>query len=432
MRIDGDFEDWKDVEISARDPKGDAKGAFDVSRVFVTSQDSMLYLRFDVGRVLNLQNGPEAEGTLFILIELPDKRELRLDTRGRRATLIANSEERIPWAHLKYVVGPTYAQDEFEMQVDLSGFAVGLGDSVSVQFGGSDQLYSPVVHTFTRSTPKPKHRSADRLPGTDVRIVSFNTYVEGLCDPNRAARIGRLLKAADGDVYCFQEEWESNAIDKITNRLTLLDSLGHRYIHKVRGNVITSKHPLKVLPSRNGNYAAAMLNLNGKSLVVMSVHLSAMGYIDSKEDRWRVEQARVMLEAIDEINEGTNDDSDGPRTKPSIVMIGDFNLVGSRTPVDLLTNQKSSGLKDWRLPNLVGESIITWRGGLWSSFSPGKLDYCLYTGEALTPKNGFVLNSELLDEGELKQLALESTDSKVSDHLMAVADFQFAPVVGGQ
>ena len=432
MRIDGDFEDWKDVEISARDPKGDAKGAFDVSRVFATSQDSTLYLRFDVGRVLNLQNGPEAEGTLFILIELPDKRELRLDTRGRRATLNGNSEERIPWAHLKYVVGPTYAQDEFELQVDLSRFSVGLGDSVSVQFEGSDQLYSPVVHTFTQSTGKPKHRSSDRLPGTDVRIVSFNTYVNGLSDPNRATKIGRMLKAADGDVYCFQEEWESNAIDKIMNRLTLLDSLGQRYVHKVRGNVITSKHPLKILPSRNGNYAAAMLNLKGKSLVVMSVHLSAMGYIGSKEDLWRIEQAKVILDAIEEINKGTYDDSDGPSTKPSIVMIGDFNLVGSRTPVDMLVNQKSSGLNDWRLPNLVGESIITWRGGLWSSFSPGKLDYCLYTGEALTPKNGFVLNSELLDEGELKQLALESTDSKVSDHLMAVADFQFAPVVGSR
>jgi len=260
--------------------------------------------------------------------------------------------------------------------------------------------------------------------------VSFNTYVEGLCDPNRATTLGRLLNATDGDIYCFQEEWESSAIDKIMNRLTLLDNLGHRYIHKVRGNVITSKYPLKVLPSRNGHYAAAMLNLKGKSLVVMSVHLSAMGYIGSKEDRWRIEQAKVILDAVEEINKGTYDDADGPSTKPSIVMIGDFNLVGSRTPVDLLINQKSSGLNDWRLPNLVGESIITWRGGPRSSFSPGKLDYCLYTSDTLTRKNGFVLNSELLDPSESKQLALRSTDSEVSDHLMAVADFQFAPVVG--
>ncbi len=258
--------------------------------------------------------------------------------------------------------------------------------------------------------------------------MSFNTYVNGLSDPNRATEIGRLLNSVDGDIYCFQEEWESNAIDKIMNRLTLLDSLGQRYVHKVRGNVITSKYPLKVLPSHNGNYAAAMLTLNGKSLVVMSVHLSAMGYIGSKEDLWRIEQAKVILEAIEEINKGTYDDSDGPSTKPSIVMIGDFNLVGSRTPVDLLINQKSSGLNDWRLPNLVGESIITWRGGLRSSFSPGKLDYCLYTSETLTRKNGFVLNSELLDQTELKQLELRSTDSRVSDHLMAVADFHFAPV----
>lgn len=426
IRIDGDFQDWKDVKVLARDPKGDAKGAFDVTQVFAVSQGSTLYLRFDVGTVLNLQNGPKAEGTLFILIGLPNGQQLRLDTRRRLAYLNDNSEERIPWPHLKYVVGPTYAQDEFEVQIDLSGFAVGLGDSVSIQFDGSDRLDAPVVHTFSQSSPKPKHRSSDRLPGTDVRIVSFNTYVEGLCDPNRATTIGRLLNAVDGDIYCFQEEWESSDIDKIMNRLTLLDSLGQRYIHKVRGNVITSKHPLKVLPSGNSHYAAALLNYAGKSMVVMSVHLSAMGYIGSREDLWRIEQTRVILDAIEEINKGTYHDPDGPSTKPSIVMIGDFNLVGSRTPVDLLINQKSSGLNDWLLPNLVGESIITWRGGLRSSFSPGKLDYCLYTSETLTRKNGFMLNSELLDQTELKQLELRSTDSRVSDHLIMVVDFQFS------
>ncbi|MHC4367755.1 MAG: hypothetical protein ACYSW8_09075, partial [Planctomycetota bacterium] len=107
MRIDGGFEDWKDVGVCARDPKGDAKGAFDITKVYAASQDSILYLRFDTTNLLNLQNGPEAEGTLLIKIDLPNDRQLMVDTRGRRAFLNDNLKERIPWNRLKYIVGPT-------------------------------------------------------------------------------------------------------------------------------------------------------------------------------------------------------------------------------------------------------------------------------------------------------------------------------------
>ena len=82
IRIDGAFEDWKDVAVCARDPKGDATGAFDLTNVYAASQGSILYLRFDTGNLLNLQNGPENEGTLLIFIDLPDHRRLTLDTRG--------------------------------------------------------------------------------------------------------------------------------------------------------------------------------------------------------------------------------------------------------------------------------------------------------------------------------------------------------------
>lgn len=71
MRIDGEFTDWKDVKVCAYDPKGDAKGAFDITKVYAASQGSILYLRFDRTNLLNLQNGPEAEGTLLVIIDLP-------------------------------------------------------------------------------------------------------------------------------------------------------------------------------------------------------------------------------------------------------------------------------------------------------------------------------------------------------------------------
>jgi len=84
MRIDGEFEDWKDVTVCASDPKGDATGVFDITRVYAASQGTILYLRFDTANLFNLQNGPASEGTLLVLLDLPDNRRATVETRGRQ------------------------------------------------------------------------------------------------------------------------------------------------------------------------------------------------------------------------------------------------------------------------------------------------------------------------------------------------------------
>ena len=368
IRIDGGFEDWKDVKVCAHDPGGDAKGAFDITKVYAASQGSVLYLRFDTTNLLNLQNGPEAEGTLLVVIDLPDNQQLILDTRGRQAFLNDSLKERIPWDRLKYIVGPTYAQDEFEIQVDLGRFNINPGDAISIQFGGSDQLIAPVTFTFSQPLETPERRSHRRVPGTNVRIVSLNTYFEGLSDPDRQEAMGRLLNSVDGDVYCFQEEWKTEGHGEILKRLMPLGSKGRWYIHKVYGNVIASKYPLKALPSKSNTYAAAYISLAENNLFIINVHLKAMGYIDNEEDRFRIRQANDIIAVIDEIRKGQH----GKDESPCIVIVGDFNLVGSRTPLDLIIDKKLHGLKDWLTPNLIGESVVTWRGGSHESFSPGK------------------------------------------------------------
>jgi len=426
MRVDGDFGDWKDVAACASDPKGDATGAFDITRVYAASPGTILFLRFDTVNVLNLQNGPESEGTLLILVDLPDNRRLTVNTRGRRAFLGNNSEERIPWDRLKYVVGPTYAQNEFELQIDLGQLDVDRGDTVSIHFDGSDQLSSPITFTLAQPWETPQRRSPHRRSGTDVRIVSLNTYREGLNDPNREDAIGRLLNSVDGDIYCFQEEWDTEGHGDILKRLMPTRNAKPWHIHKVHGNVIASQYPLKTLPSKNDQYAVARIQLADDYLFVINAHLRAMGYIDSREDRLRVQQANDIAATIAEIHGGQHGEEDRGHVKPAIVIVGDFNLVGSRTPLDKIIEKKSYGMKDWLAPNLIGESVVTWRGGSHASFSPGKLDYIVYSAHTLVPQNGFILDSELLNQTERRQLKLDRTDSTLSDHLPVTVDFQFS------
>jgi endonuclease/exonuclease/phosphatase family metal-dependent hydrolase len=430
MRIDGEFEDWKDVKVCASDPEGDAKGAFDITKVYAASQGSILYLRFDTTTILNIQNGPEAEGTLLIIIDLSNDRQLILDTRGRQAFLNDSLKERIPWDRLKYIVGPTYARNEFEIQIDLAGFNIHRGDAISIQFDGSDRLSAPVAFIFSQPSETPKRRSHRRDVGTDVRIVSFNTYYEGLSDPDRAEAMGRLLNSVNGDVYCFQEEWKTEGHGEILKRLMPLENDNPWHIHKVHGNVIASKYPLKALPSRNDRYAAAHIGLAENHLFVINVHLKAMGYIDSREDHLRTQQANDIIATIAEIHRGQHSKDDPAGTKPAIVIVGDFNLVGSRTPLDRIIGKNDYGLKDWLIPNLIGESVVTWRGASRDSFSPGKLDYVVYSARTLMPKNGFILNSELLNQAERRQLKLDAADSTLSDHLSMTVDFQFSDPPG--
>jgi hypothetical protein len=150
-----------------------------------------------------------------------------------------------------------------------------------------------------------------------------------------------------------------------------------------------------------------------------------MGYINSREDYSRVRQAKEIMETIAGINNGQYDQGD-LTSNPGIIIVGDFNLVGSRTPLDIMIDNKDDKLDSWMVPNLIGESIITWSGARPNaSFTSGKLDYIVYSPESLLPKNGFLLDSSLLNQTELKQFKLNADDSKATDHMLIITDYHF-------
>ena len=63
-----------------------------------------------------------------------------------------------------------------------------------------------------------------------------------------------------------------------------------------RSTLLASTDCVKALPSRNNHYTLACIEIEGKRLYVISIHLSAMGYIDSKEDVLRVQQAKEIMD----------------------------------------------------------------------------------------------------------------------------------------
>lgn len=109
-----------------------------------------------------------------------------------------------------------------------------------------------------------------------------------------------------------------------------------------------------------------------------------------------------------------------------VLVGGDLNLVGSRAPLDVLTDGldlDGSALEPLYAPQLDGRSVATWsgRGG---PFPPGRLDYVLYSGSTVRPLHAFAFETDDLSPEGLARHGLRADDSALaSDHLPVVGDF---------
>ena len=123
-----------------------------------------------------------------------------------------------------------------------------------------------------------------------------------------------------------------------------------------------------------------------------------------------------------------------------IVIAGDLNLVGSARQVETLlagaiVNEDLYGpsrVPDWDGTPLADampyhttcREAYTWRDAE-SWFSPGRLDYIVYSDSVLELGNHFVLSTEDMTARDLKAARLEADDvTTASDHLPVVADFR--------
>lgn len=427
--IDGRFDDWANVPPLATDPPGDATNLGDITRVYAASAGAVLYVRFDIGATLNLASGVSSNEIPRLVVGLPGGSTLTANFRTKRFYLDGNTSNTVSWATLGFVSAPTYAASEFELKMDLAPLGVQVGDTVTINFEGSDSLASPAPFTMNAPAQSPARRPPNRFEGTDLRVASLNTYNTGLLDGGQFPGIVRLMRAAKADVYAFQEEYNSSAA-QVANAMNIanpFDDGRSWHVHKVFDNAIASWRPITPIPSNNSKYAAAAVDMgDGHSVVVITLHPKCCGHIGSEEDVQRIAETQGMVDTIMGLRNGTLGEPYLPFQNAGIVLIGDWNLVGSRTPLDMLTGAHGPNLRDWILPNLIGDDAWTWigYGAGPGSFTPGRLDLVNYSAEQLLPRNGYVLDSRLLNPDERNTLGLQANDSASSDHLLLVTDFR--------
>jgi len=159
-----------------------------------------------------------------------------------------------------------------------------------------------------------------------------------------------------------------------------------------------------------------LIGTDAGELLAISVHLKCCGSAGSDEDLTRIDQAKAINGFIDWVHEQHPD--------AMVVIAGDFNLVGSRTPLEVMA--RGLGVNgddlDPAPARVFGDSTsVTWVDEK-SRFGPGRLDWLLYDDSRSVLGGAFMLDTRVLSDGSLAVMGLERDDSKASDHLPMIVD----------
>lgn len=276
-----------------------------------------------------------------------------------------------------------------------------------------------------------------RQAANSVRVVSWNVLRSS--PMSKPDVFKRMFDALNPDIILVQE-WE------VTDAQTLLDyfqrntplasgwhvfstetDMGHG-----GGVAVISRYPLSGGPallttapnSQAGRSAdvrfisAVVSGTPCGEILVGSTHLKSGGSKGSPEDLRRMAEAEA-------INTAWKEFAAAGKAPKGRVIAGDMNLVGSRPPLEVLATGLDADGSELSMANakVLGDNTLsTWYNKA-ESFTPGRLDYVLFSDSSLMVADSFVLDTRRLSDAALMGIGLDVSDSDASDHMPVVVDF---------
>lgn len=449
--LDGDVSEWPPGLVTAADPwwfylRWKVAGE---SRTLQSSDESLsIWLDTDTNPSTGLRpTAPARASQLGVDLEIefsPVKADGSGLDRGVRLTTLAGGQRRaISHADLGFSFAPTYASEWYEGRIsrqraralglptgglDTPGLVTGLlvlRDATGKILGSSEP--------FELDTPpaSPTPPLADlRLPAKSqkgLRVVSWNVLRgKPMEDPGPFARVLHVL---DPDVILFQE-WTSTSTEIAAwlNASVPLDGAAWEVrTTSAWGVAVASRFPLEPFghdelyldgaedPVR---FAGALIDTPIGHLAASSIHLKCCGSSGSPEDGQRISEAGAINRSL----------AEALSIEPVAMRIiaGDFNLVGSRPPLDVMRNgldADGSDLEIMDARDLGDAAYMTWEDDA-NAFSPGRLDYALVGEAGARVVRAFVLNARILSDRALDAAGLDRTDADASDHMPLVVDLE--------
>ena len=445
--IDGEFSDWQSLNPIHLDVLGDGRDNTDFRALFISNDPDYLFLHFDVGRTINLQDN----NAIALYLDIDNDISTGLTVNGIGADIRYTFGDRdgryqysgqqsvdIDHEDIGLVGMPTVTSDQFEVGLKrrgiIGGQAYQLDNTIRIVLrdlrGGGDVLPNNggVVYTM-QDTPATPQSFRFEKEVDDFRVMSFNSEFDGFFDFETSAAQRRMVAAIDADIMGFQEIYDFTSADIVNVIKVLLD--GPWYHAKRFPDVhCISRYPILDQASINGN-GAFLLDLGDREVLLINVHFPCC-----ENDLDRQEEVDNVMRFIRESKEGLSNiplQEDTP-----IILLGDMNLVGFADQLHTLlkgdiSNNGAYGpdfAPDWDggeladvRPLVTGLPMAYTYEDESSSFGPGRLDFVLYTPSVLKVTNSFVLKTETLDPLVREEANLLSNDSQSSDHLPLVVDF---------
>jgi len=458
-------DEWNTRTPAATDPTGDAAATADLTALWVTSDDSYLYVAFEVAAPVLLNEG----NGLRLVVDVDDDAATGTPVHGlgaeldwrfgqRQGTLVSGGTTRNVYAgQVGLWTAPQVTSTRFEValprQPGLGERAVLTGDRVrlAVLGGTGDVIPAETGGLVVDLSSAPHPRAAVDLGKQDVghvRLMAYNVLRDRLTGATYEAAYRRVLRAIRPDVAIVVEVYDSSG-PAVAARIGALlgDPSGTWHGAKAGPDVIVAaRTDVSLVEEVRGNGLFRVASPDGgPDWIVAALHPPCC-----TNDTGRQAELDALVAAVRRLRANGTIPADAP-----FVVGGDMNFVGDARQLVTLLNgdiadeatygpdapfDLDGSALDAAAPLATGvPAAFTWRNAT-SSYPAGQLDYVAYSDAVLASGNAFVLYTPGLTAEERTAYGLQRDDTAgldeaassgpfASDHLPVVVDLYARPIV---
>jgi len=455
IKIDGFFDDWSSINVSYNDNMFDSP-LVDLLSFSVANNNEYLFIKIKCDQEIDLTEQFITPSKIIINIDADNNASTGYYTNNIGSEYGINFYDKLIFDDTNFPIVdtlalysldviplPTYSSDEYEIAINRQFFSDTISISIKEILGGDVMPDNGSVFTYIFDNSTFSNNTIDLLKhdNTDLRIMTYNVWNNGLKSNSRKDEHQRIFEVINADIITYQECGSTNYSDIVA----FLDSnyISHPYIltNFNTGNLTISKYPSIDSWQITNRVNAELIDLPD------SIYLSDILIINAHppccdNNEGRQENFDAVIEFIHDAKTPAGGVIDLPTNTP-ICFSGDMNLVGYSQQYYTIINGSISdtitfgagGFPDWDNTPLKDQVsyfnekdiAYTWDKSYPSlgDYPPGRLDFVFFTNSVMTVSKSFILSTEHMSPYLLSQNNLFWNDTKTaSDHFPVIVDFK--------
>lgn len=426
IMIDGEIGDWDQY------PKNNIEDN-DINYIKIADDSRYLYILFELSKQVKLNK----DENIFLTINIDNDKTTGRSAFGYDFAYDFSHKKGVQYSSQNgniisvYEMGlhylPTIKSSIYEVAIRKDSILIETTNEITLSiFNGIKKMeeINPVSYTLKNENQRYKMPKIHKKSWNSLRLMTYNILHDGIIKNGQQEKIMALIKVINPDILTLNECWDATP-DTITKLFIHHFPNSNWYATKNdEGNITVSKYPIikSVNIQKKARITANYIQYKHDTVLVLNVHFRCCD-----NDKERIAEVSSVLKYIELIK---TQSKESVQNYPIIVM-GDYNFVGEADQLEILLNGKKEK-PDWDNTNLTSlkayqansNSSYTWYDEK-SDYSPGKLDYIVYTDSKLKPKKSFVVNTTFFPEKYLNKYGFHRDLSKqASDHLPIVVDFK--------